>query len=191
MRGLVGLKYLYIQWTPITGSGFKNLATLTKLAHLYARDSQFDDQADHHLARLTALKDLGLGGTKVTDKGLKHLKGLTKLKNLSLEGTQVTKKGKATLKKALPKCHVYISEGADGDDAGRYDAEYFWKNPPRCVSGFTLKPARKERATTYELCAAVEVERGNSSGILSPTTSLPMQGLRASSAPWGSFARSA
>ena len=47
-------------------------------------------------------------GTKVTDVGLEHLQGLTGLKYLNLKGTKVTEAGAEKLRKALPKCTIYI-----------------------------------------------------------------------------------
>jgi hypothetical protein len=160
LKDLTRLKYLYIAWTPITGSGFRHLAGLSRLEHLFARDTSFTDNALKYLGRLSNLRSLSLSGTKITDKGLKNLRGLSKLKELDLEETRVTKQGKAELKKVLPRCIITISTDQGEEDVSRYDAEYFWNHPPRCVAGFSLKALRRERPTTFELICRCSSQTG-------------------------------
>jgi hypothetical protein len=161
LKHLTRLELLYIAWTPITGAGFKHLSKLSRLETLFAAESQFTDEGLKYLTPFSLLNSLGLSRTNVTDKGLRHLECLSKLKTLSLDGTRVTKQGKAKLKKALPRCVISISPEQTEEDLGKYDTEYFWNNPPRCISGFTAEAVRDQAPTTFHLTCGCGCQIGN------------------------------
>jgi Leucine-rich repeat (LRR) protein len=82
LKGLTGLKVLWLGGTHVTGSGLKFLKGLANLEWL------------------------DLERTRITDAGLEHLKGLTNLKWLYLEHTQVTDEGVRDLQRTLPNCDI-------------------------------------------------------------------------------------
>jgi hypothetical protein len=53
---------------------------------------------------------LNLSDTAITDAGVAHLQGLTELKQLDVRTTAVTGDAIKRLKKALPRCNVYIGQ---------------------------------------------------------------------------------
>jgi hypothetical protein len=161
LRHLTQLDHLFIGWSTITGLGFKHLSKLSRLESLFAAESQFTDEGLRYLAPFKRLKDLNLCSTKVTDKGLKYLKGLSKLKTLSLDGTRVTKEAKSKLKEVLTRCVITISSEPPEEDLSNYDTEYFWNNPPRCISGFVTEAVRDQAPTTFRLTCRCGCQKGN------------------------------
>jgi internalin A len=74
------------------------LASLPGLKWLFLDGTPIDDAQLDHLSRLPALEALHLSGTKITDAGLTRLLALkATLKGLRLSGTRVTDAGTSTL----------------------------------------------------------------------------------------------
>jgi len=107
-KGLTRLDGLVLLGTQVTDDGLEHLKGLTELEWLELSFTQVTDDGLVHLAGLERLKWLGLSRTDVTDRGLEHLKGLRELQQLELSGTQVTQQGIDELRKALPKCGIFM-----------------------------------------------------------------------------------
>ena len=61
------------------------------------------------LGALKKLRKLNLVETRVTDQGLKELAAIQSLTDVMLMKTAVRNEGVSRLRKALPKCRVFVS----------------------------------------------------------------------------------
>ena len=93
IRHLTGLKFLYLQETPITDAGLAPVAGFTSLTTLILTNTPITDAGLKHLRGLTSLSQLGLSKTRITDAGLAELAGLKSLNRLELASTGVTDAG--------------------------------------------------------------------------------------------------
>jgi internalin A len=90
------LRRLYLQATPITGTGFIHLKSLPELEGLYLQRTKLRDENLVHLKHLPSLKILSLMATTITDEGMKHLRACLNLRELELPKT-VTGRGLSAL----------------------------------------------------------------------------------------------
>ena len=107
IAGLVHLRTLELNRTPLTSAALGALRELPQLRHLsleYA--AQVDDKAIPLLLALEQLESLQLSGTSVTDDGLHQLAGLAHLKGLRIGGTGVTQQAVEKFRKRRPNCAV-------------------------------------------------------------------------------------
>jgi hypothetical protein len=98
LKGLPGLRVLYLNSMELSDQGLRGLKGLTELEVLYLSNTRVSDAGCEHLKGLAKLKILTLSDTRVTGAGLQHLKGLTKLEVLKLSGTPITDPGLEHLK---------------------------------------------------------------------------------------------
>jgi len=134
IRGLIGLKGLFLEGTRISDAGLPNLRKLTNLESLAFWGTRITDAGLVNLRQLTDLQFLGLfytringtglvylsqlmklkrlflWGARLTDAGLKDLRELTALEWLSLQSTQITETEVDDLRRALPKCRIDLEE---------------------------------------------------------------------------------
>ncbi len=120
-RGLHNLRVLSLYNSPVTDTGLKELAHLTKLERLFLsrtairgdafavlrctdtlrylelESTPVDDEGVANLARFRNLRELRLSSTRITDRGLAALTSLTHLESLSFHGTRITEAGVACL----------------------------------------------------------------------------------------------
>lgn len=106
LRGMIGLRWLWLDGTKVTDAGLEHLKYMTGLVWLDLDRTKATDIGLEQLKELKGLKYLYLSGTKVTDIGLKQLKELTELERLDVSGTQVTTEGLADFRAAVPNCKV-------------------------------------------------------------------------------------
>ena len=106
LRGLTGLRELYLNNTRVTDAELVHLRGLTRLYRLSLQNTKVTDAGLVHLSGLTGLRTLSLDGTQVTDTGLTHLQGLAQLQWLDLSNTRISEAGVAQLQKALPNCRI-------------------------------------------------------------------------------------
>ncbi|HVK11793.1 MAG TPA: hypothetical protein VM597_23675 [Gemmataceae bacterium] len=111
LKGLKGLRRLYLGRTDVTDEGLKHIAGLTGLESLILSESKVTDAGLKQVAGLKKLTNLEISGTAVTDAGLKELKELKALTTLFANRTKVTDKGVKAFKAAVPKCEVRFSKG--------------------------------------------------------------------------------
>jgi Leucine-rich repeat (LRR) protein len=69
---------------------------------------KIDDKGIVNIAKLPKLEVLSLNGDNITDASVPVLTKLKSLTGLGLRDTKVTADGAARIRKALPKCHVFI-----------------------------------------------------------------------------------
>jgi hypothetical protein len=106
LRGLTGLRELYLNNTRVTDAGLVHLRGLTRLYRLSLQNTQVTDVGLVHLLGLTGLHVLSLDNTQVSDAGLTHLQGMAQLQWLDLSNTPISEAGVAQLQKALPNCRI-------------------------------------------------------------------------------------
>ncbi len=112
LQKLEGLS-LYV--TKITDAGLKDVAKLKRLDELILSRTQVTDAGLKELAKMKWLHTLDLTDTVITDAGLPALAKLhPRLTYLYLMETQVTEGNMRELRKAMPKCRIYISYLSDG-----------------------------------------------------------------------------
>ena len=107
IAGLVELRTLELNRTPLTSAALGVLRELPQLRHLsleYA--AQVDDKAIPVLLALKQLESLQLSGTRVTDDGLRQLASLEHLKALRIGETAVTLQAVEKFRKRRPNCAV-------------------------------------------------------------------------------------
>jgi len=119
LKGLTGLRVLWLDRTRVTDSGIEHLKGLTNLKELLLGNTQVTDAGLEHLKGLTNLKTLGLENTRVTDAGLEQLKGLTSLQELRLSGTQVTDPARKEPQRQSLEISVIGRPTADMQEAAR------------------------------------------------------------------------
>jgi beta-lactamase regulating signal transducer with metallopeptidase domain len=88
--------------TAVTDADLGHLKGLSGLKALYLDDTRITDAGLGHLAGLADLETLSLNYTRTTDAGLEHLKRLSRLRSLALLEADVTAAGLRALTKALP-----------------------------------------------------------------------------------------
>ncbi len=93
IRGLVGLKSLFLEGTRISDAGLANLQPLTNLKSLSFWGTQITDAGVIYLRGLTELEDLSLVYTRISGAGLTHLSGLTRLQCLFLMSAHIKDTG--------------------------------------------------------------------------------------------------
>jgi len=93
IRGLIGLKGLFLEGTRISDDGLPHLRRLTNLESLAFWGTRITDAGLVDLRELTELQFLGLFYTQINGAGLIHLSGLMKLKRLFFWGAQITDAG--------------------------------------------------------------------------------------------------
>lgn len=116
IKGLHGVRQLFLGGTQVTGAALPELAThdlqLLDLSRTAVGDADMKE-----LASISSLVVLNLAGTGVTDAGLKELAPLGRLQGLDLSGTAV---GDSGLKELVPLAALYRLNlsGTAVDDAG-------------------------------------------------------------------------
>jgi Leucine-rich repeat (LRR) protein len=94
--------------TAVTDADLGHLKGLSGLKALYLDDTRITDTGLRHLTGLTGLETLSLNYTRVGNGGLEHLRGLKALRSLALLDTEVTATGLRGLKKALPELRATV-----------------------------------------------------------------------------------
>ena len=119
LSGLSDLEGLMIRGrnrSEVTDRGVLHLKGLTGLKGLYLEDSQITDAGVACLEGLTRLESLNLARTRVGDPGLAHLKNLPRLKSLVLDGTRVTDAGLVPLLRGRTDYEaLYLNDTQVGD----------------------------------------------------------------------------
>ena len=90
LRGLKGLKRVWLGGVPVTDAGLEHLQALAKLEYLDLSHSQVTDAGMANLQKLTNLRQLYLSNTHVTDHALDYFERLSRLEVLDLKGTRIT-----------------------------------------------------------------------------------------------------
>lgn len=137
IKGLTGLKVLYLIYTQVSDAGLALLSGMTKLEglalhngsppvlppyhllspggpslvsdlRLWGKPGKITDAGLVHLQSLTGLKELDLSGTHVTDAGLLHLSGMIKLDVLGLNWTDVSDAGLVHIQGLTRLKEVYL-----------------------------------------------------------------------------------
>ena len=107
LKGLVSLRTLELDRTPLTPAALAALRKLPQLRHLSLEHATgVDDQAVPVFLALEQLESLHLSGTAVTDAGLRQLSDLKHLKVLRVGGTAVTQEAVAQFQEGCPGCTV-------------------------------------------------------------------------------------
>jgi Leucine-rich repeat (LRR) protein len=91
------LEILSLRSSEVTDSGLEQLRGLTGLRHLYLGDTRVTDDGLHHLERLTNIEVLSLNKTQISGCGLVFLRRMTGLHTLLLSWTKVGDAGLAEL----------------------------------------------------------------------------------------------
>jgi Leucine-rich repeat (LRR) protein len=116
LRGLIGLKRLYLHDLPIADHALINLRNLVDLDVLSLRNTQIEGRGLIYIRGLVHLRVLNLSKTKFSDEALVYLKGLWDLDTLALEDTGMTGAGLVQLK-PLDKLRVLNLNGCKVTDA--------------------------------------------------------------------------
>jgi hypothetical protein len=101
------LQELILYGAPISDAGLMHIRGLTGLKVLYLLYTRVSDAGLAYLGRMTQLEAVDLNHTAMSDAGLVHLRKLTGLKKLYVSGTHVTAGGLEMLKQTLANCVVY------------------------------------------------------------------------------------
>ena len=107
LKGLVNLRRLELNRTPLNRAALHALIELPRLRHLsleYA--TGVDDEAVAVFLALEQLESLQISGAAVTDDGLARLAAHKQLKALRIGSTAVTEEAVAQFRKARPSCTV-------------------------------------------------------------------------------------
>jgi hypothetical protein len=109
---LQNLSDLNLRYTQITDEGLKEIAKMQQLTTL-TLGSKITDEGLKEIAKLQQLTDLRLLYNEITDEGLKEIAKLQKLAHLrigslSMDNGPLTEEAVAELKKALPKCQMFV-----------------------------------------------------------------------------------
>jgi len=94
--------------TAVTDADLGHLKGLSGLKTLYLDDTRITDAALQHLAGLTGLETLSVNYTRISDAGLEHLKGLKGLQSLALLDSEVTAAALRELKKTRPELRTTV-----------------------------------------------------------------------------------
>jgi hypothetical protein len=97
LEGLMNLRTLYLESSPITDAGLEHVRGLSNLNSLTIENTKVTDAGMAHVNVLRNLTELNLASLPITDAGLKKLNGLTNLTSLSLGTVNVTDAGMAHL----------------------------------------------------------------------------------------------
>jgi internalin A len=98
LAGLTRLEALWVDFSQVTDAGLAHLAGLKSLTELRLESGgPFSDAAMVHLSVMVGLTELDLPNSRLTEAGIAHLQRLTKLTRLDLKKTQVTDAGIAHL----------------------------------------------------------------------------------------------
>jgi hypothetical protein len=141
----LGLTYINLQGTPVTGDGLAGFQWLPWLGSLNLAGTQIGDEQLSHLARFTGLTWLSLPGTRVTDAGLKHLAGIASLRVLDLTGTQVSGDGLKELGAATSIMSLTLAD-TQVNDAGLAQLRAW-----RAINGLDLSRTQVTDAGMREL----------------------------------------
>ncbi len=87
------LKRLYLQMTPLYGTGVEHLCGVCDLQELSLASSRAGDAAALSISRFGNLRYLCLSETEISDEGLQHLQHLNELIQLDLDNTRISNKG--------------------------------------------------------------------------------------------------
>ena len=124
LKGVAGLKALYLYQTPVTDADAVHLEPLRGLTVLNLNNTAVSDAGLKHLAGLTELVELELMSTKVADAGMEHLKALTKLRSLNLIDTGVSGSGLAHLSGLTDLSALLLANKQITDDGVRHVAPF-------------------------------------------------------------------
>jgi hypothetical protein len=107
LAGLVYLRKLALDYTPVTHNGVAALRSMRDLEHLSLRYTKVADRAAEHLAALPNLKTMILTGTEVSDAALDDLAKHDHLSELYIRWTQISNPAAERLAAALPNCAIH------------------------------------------------------------------------------------
>jgi hypothetical protein len=116
LRGLTGLKKLYVGTNGITGPGLENLRGLTNLEDLNLSDNPLSGGLEH-LAGLSNLEILDLSCTWISGTGLGFLTSLPKLEFLDVQNSSVNDLSLMTIGPDS-KLQVILLDGTNVTGAG-------------------------------------------------------------------------
>jgi len=103
------LTHCFFDKCPFSDEGLQHLADAApQIQHLTLFSTAVTDKGLVHLSKFKSLQTLGLNGSPITDAGLKQLEGLRGLIHLSLSNGRFAPAPLEALRKALPKCGVYL-----------------------------------------------------------------------------------
>lgn len=117
IRGMVSIKQLTLDQTPIDDAGIAPVSTLPHLTYLYLASTRVTDSGLSSIGELRDLRGLRLSMTGIGDQGLTRLAGLDKLKGLAIQGTRVTEEGITRLA-GLKSCSQLTVSKKTLSDAG-------------------------------------------------------------------------
>lgn len=100
------LRRLHLSGTAVTDDGLEHLAELSQLNHLSVNRTIITGRGFEHLAN-QQFTYVALGECPFSDEGLARMKMYPSLKTLVLSGCNVPPARIASIKQALPECHVY------------------------------------------------------------------------------------
>jgi formylglycine-generating enzyme required for sulfatase activity len=131
LRGLTELRSIWLNWTPVTGTGLKHLSNLPQLRTLGLVATKLDggnlkelasfgslailnidgtpaatDAGVAILRTMPALTELQVGHSSVSDKGLEVLATFPALKKLEVTGSRVTDAGVQRFRALRPDCEI-------------------------------------------------------------------------------------
>jgi hypothetical protein len=106
LRSLPKLRRLDLSGCPVRGPGLKILKEMPELREAIIACPTLTDLFAEDLGNLKQIERLSLAKSSVTDSTLKCLDSLKNMRELDLTATKVTIEGVATLRKALPLCHI-------------------------------------------------------------------------------------
>jgi hypothetical protein len=107
LGGLIYIRKLSLDYTPITDDGIATLRSMKKLQNLSLRYTNISDRAAQHIATLPELSNIFLTGTKITDAGVDDLAKLRSIDELYIRWTRISNAGADRLAAALPNCDVF------------------------------------------------------------------------------------
>ncbi len=118
LEGLVNLRELRLDATPLTNAGMEHIKDLTNLISLNISTTQISDPGLANIRGLKNLQKLWIGNRPpVTDVGFEQLKDLNNLNYLSLSNSRVTDAGLAMLKN-FPQMETLLLNITPVTDAG-------------------------------------------------------------------------
>ena len=140
------LRQLLLAQVDFTGKNWESLSQLQRLETLHLWGCAFGDEDIEVLQSISGLRHVVLNESMITDQGLEQLASFHSLETLALLHTMITPNGLATIRAALPKCHIQdvgrpaalaaILKMPDGKKTNQYEG------------GFEVKLSRKGRSTT-------------------------------------------
>jgi hypothetical protein len=96
IASLTSLKNLWINGNPITGTGFKHLLNLKRLAWIDLVDCPINDDGMEVIANFPHFEKLALLKTMITDDGVDQLRKVASIKILNLDGIDRTNNSRIT-----------------------------------------------------------------------------------------------